>query len=376
VLIAFRTVQGVGAAMLFPTSLGLLLPEWPVEKHAVPVAIWSAVGGVAAAAGPPLGGLLVEAGWRWVFIVNLPIGVAAFAIGYKLLTDQRDEHATERPDIVSAVIFTVAIAALILAIVEGQPWGWDSLRVIGLFAASAVALGVFAFRSARHPAPLIDPVIVRTRAIAFANLGGIFFFMAFATLLLGGVLFQTAVWKVSVLTAGLQLAPGPLTAAIFAVPGGALGDRFGQRYIGALGGVLFAVGGLWLRGHLGLHPHFATDLLPALVIGGAGVGLVLPTQSAAATGPLPASLFATGTAVLGMARQVGSALGVALFVAILGSPTPSTVLDDFRDCWMFLVVCAFCAAIALLLVGPVKMGSAEDLAAAETGPRADALTDA
>jgi EmrB/QacA subfamily drug resistance transporter len=368
-LVITRALQAVGAAMVFPTSLGLLLPEWPLEKRGTAVGIWSAVSGVAAAAGPPLGGLLVQAGWRWVFIVNVPIGIAFFAVGLRVLLNRRDEHARGRPDVIGAGLFTVGIGALILAIVQGQSWGWSSGRVICLFAAAAVLTAVLAVRCARHPVPLVEPVIVRTRAIALANLASILFFMGFAALLLGLVLFQTEVWDVSVLTAGLQLAPAPLTSAIFAVPGAVLGQRFGQRYVGAAGAALTALSGLWLRTHLELEPHYASDMLPAGLIGGAGVGLVLPTLAAAATGPLPPSRFATGTAVLGMTRQVGSALGVALFVAILGQPTAATVIDDFRDVWTFLIACGLACGVALLSIGPVRIGapgSSGEKAAAET----------
>jgi MFS family permease len=328
-----------------------------VEKRATAVGIWSAVSGVAAAAGPPLGGLLVEIDWRWVFIVNVPIGIAFLALGSRVLVNRREEQAQERPDVLGAGLFTIAIGALILAIIQGQSWGWSSGRVIGLFVAAAVLSAIVAIRCARHPVPLVEPVIVRTRAIALANVSALVLFMGFAALILGGVLFQTEVWGVSVLTAGLQLAPAPLTSAIFAVPGAVLGQRFGQRYVGAAGAVLFALGALWLYTHLELEPDFASDMLPSTLIGGAGIGLILPTLSAAATGPLPPSRFATGTAVLGMTRQVGSALGVALFVAILGQPTPATVIDDFRDVWMFLIACGLAAAAAMLAVGPVRIGA-------------------
>jgi EmrB/QacA subfamily drug resistance transporter len=356
-LVIARAIQAIGAAMLFPASLGLLLPEWPMEKRAIPVGIWSAVSGVAAAAGPPLGGLLVQAGWRWVFIVNVPIGIAAFAVGRRALRNTRDEHATGRPDVIGAGLFTAGIAALILAIVQGPSWGWGGGRVIGLFAAAAVLIAIVAVRCVRHPLPLVEPIIVRTRAIALANVAAILFFMGFATFVLGLVLFQTEVWRVSVLTAGLQLAPGPLTSAIFAVPGAVLGQRFGQRYVGTAGVVLGVLSILWFRSHAELEPDFASTLLPTVLVGGAGIGLVLPTLSAAATGPLPPSRFATGTAVLGMTRQVGSALGVALFVAILTGATAATVLDAYRDAWTFLIACLIGAGAALLSVGPVRMGA-------------------
>ena len=368
-LVIARAIQAVGAAMVFPTSLGLPLPEWPAEKRGTAVGLGSAVSGVAAAAGQPVGGLLVQAGWRWVFIVNVPIGIAFFAIALRTLVNRRDEHARGRPDVIGAGLFTVGIGALILAIVQGESWGWSGGRVIGLFGAAVLLSAIVGVRCARHPVPLVEPAIVRTRAIALANLSAIVFFMGFAALLLGLVLFQTEVWRVSVLTAGLQLAPAPLTSAIFAVPGAVLGQRFGARYVGAAGAVLTALSGLWLRTQLGPEANYASDLLPAGLIGGAGVGLVLPTLSAAATGPLPPSRFATGTAVLGMTRQVGSALGVAVFVAILGQPTAATVVDDFREVWTFLITCGLATGAALISIGPVRiaaLGSSGETVAAET----------
>ena len=238
-LIAARVVQAVGAAFLLPTSLGLLLPEYPPEKRGAAVGIWAAVGGVAAASGPTIGGVLVQAGWRWVFIVNVPIGLLTLLAASGLLREVRD-RAGSRPDVIGAILFSGGIGALTLAIVKGETWGWSSARVLGLFASAVVLVLAVGIRSARHPAPLIEPVIVRTRAIALANLGALLFFAAFGALLLGSVLFQTSVWHDSVLRAGLQITPGPAMAAIFAFPGGVLGQRYGQRYVGAAGALLFA----------------------------------------------------------------------------------------------------------------------------------------
>jgi EmrB/QacA subfamily drug resistance transporter len=370
VLVGARVAQAAGAAFMLPTSLGLLLPEFPPEKRGAAVGIWAAVGGVAAAAGPPIGGLLVQAGWRWVFIVNVPIGVAAFIAASRLLGEVRDD-AGARPDTLGAVLFTAGIASLTLAIVQGPTWGWSGGRVVGLFALSALLLVAVAVRSTRHPAPLIEPVIVRTRAIALANLGALLFFGAFGAFLLGSVLFQTSVWHESVLRAGLQIAPGPTMAALFAVPGGVLGQRYGQRFVGAAGALLFAGGAVWWRAHMSATPDYAGAFLPAQMIGGAGVGLVLPSLSAAATGPLPAARFATGTAVLGMSRQLGSALGVAILVAILAQSSAggSGAVAAFESGWAFIIGAAVASGAVLLAVGPVRIGSAgEEPRAAGTEP--------
>jgi EmrB/QacA subfamily drug resistance transporter len=353
-LVAGRALQAVGAAMLYPTSLGLLLPLWPSSKRGAAVGIWSAVAGVAGAAGPPLGGLILQAGWRWVFIVNVPIGIVALLATQRLVRAEPADTAAGRPDLVGAVSLALAAAALILAIVQGPTWGWGGSRVIGLFMEVVGFAIVVVWCSVRHPAPIIDPVIVRTRAILFANLASLMFFMAFATLLLTGTLFQQTVWHVSVLRAGIQFAPGPFTSALVAFPAALLGARIGQRYVGALGALLVCASAVWFRTHAGVHPEFASTLLPWEMLGGVGIGFVLPTLSAGGTGPLPPALFATGTAVLGLTRQVGSALGIAAFVVIVAAATPATVVGDFRTVADFQAVCGLLAAGALVAIGTIR----------------------
>src|SRR3954471_12858382 len=139
-LVAARVLQAVGAAAVFPTSLALVLPEFPPSERRTAVAIWAAVGGVAAAAGPPVGGLLVQAGWQLVFVVNVPIGIALLAIAWRVLAETRERPDAPRPDLGGALLLTAAIGTLVLAIVKAPDWGWGNGRTIGLFAA-AVALG-------------------------------------------------------------------------------------------------------------------------------------------------------------------------------------------------------------------------------------------
>jgi EmrB/QacA subfamily drug resistance transporter len=367
-LIAARALQSTGAALMFPTSLGLLLPEYPPEKRGAAIGIWAAVGGVAAACGPPGGGRRGEGGGGGGVLVKVPIGLAALVAGFRLLTERR-ELGAPRPDYAGAVLFTSAIAALTLAIVKGSSWGWGGGRVIGLLLTAALLVAAVAYRSTRHDAPLIEAVIVRTRSIALANVAGLVFFAGFAAMLLGNVLFLTSVWHESVLIAGLMIAPGPAMAATFAFPGGVLGQRYGQRYVGFAGAMLACAGGLWWRTHMGLSPNYAGDMLPAQLLTGSGVGLVLPTLSAAATAALPPGRFATGTAMIGMSRQLGSALGVAILVAILGTPSHADTLVAFRNAWLFVPACSFVAAFVLLAVGRVRVaGAALPADAGATGP--------
>jgi EmrB/QacA subfamily drug resistance transporter len=350
-LIAARVLQAVGAAALFPTSLALLLPEFPPAERRTAVAVWAAVGAVAAAAGPPVGGVLVEAGWQLVFLVNVPIGIALLVAAARVLRETREPAGTPGPDLVGAVLLTAAIGTLAFGIVKAADWGWDSSRVIALLAASALALAAFWARSKRHPSPVVEPALLKTRSFALANAAGVLFFMAFGAMLLGSVLFLTEVWGHSVLRAGLELAPGPATAALFAVPSSRLSERFGERVTGALGALLFATGGVWWLAEVSLTPDYAAAFLPGMVIGGAGVGLVIPTLFSAATSALPPERFATGSAVLSMSRQIGVALGVAVLVSVLGTAGPDEALGHFRSGWAFMLGSSVAAALAMALLG-------------------------
>ena len=368
-LVAARVLQAVGAASLFPTSLALLLPEFPASERRTAVSIWAAAGGVAAAAGPPVGGLLVQAGWQLVFLVNLPIGIVLLVFAVRILSETREPAGTPRPDLLGAGLLTASIGTLTFAIVKAADWGWASGRIIGLLAAAVVLLGAFWLRSTRHPAPIVEPALLEHRSFVFANLGALLFFMAFGAMLLSSVLFLTTVWGESVVRAGLQIAPGPAMAALFAVPAGLLAARVGERVTGAAGGLLFAAGGVWWLTHVGATPDYAGAFLPGMVIGGAGVGLVIPSLTSAATSSLPPDRFATGSAVLSMSRQIGVALGVAVLVSIVGTPAPGEALDRFKDGYGFMTGVAIAAAVAMWAIG--RIGPAP--AAAQAAPARTAL---
>ena len=270
--------------------------------------------------GPPIGGLLVQASWRWVFLVNLPFALIALVLGVRTLDEVRDPDA-QKSDVLGAALLMVAVASLVAAIVEGSDWGWTSGRILGAFGLAVAAGAGLVLRSLRHPNPIIEPAVIRHRAVALADLSSLAFFGGFGALVLGGVLLLTGLWHESVLAAGFMIAPGPLLAGITAFPGGLLGARFGHRAVGTVGALLFAASGVWWITHVGVTPDWAGAYLPGSLLSGIGVGLMLPSLGGAATAPLPPERFATGSALYVMSRQIGIALGVAGLVAILGVST-------------------------------------------------------
>jgi EmrB/QacA subfamily drug resistance transporter len=362
-LIVARVVQAAGGALMLPTSLGLMLPEFEPQKRHVAIGLWAASGGVAAAAGPPLGGLLVQADWRWVFLVNVPVGLLGLLFGSRILAERR-EAAAGRPDLPGALTLIVAIGALVVAITKGPEWGWSSARVLALLCAAAVLLPAIWWRSGRHATPVVEPAMLRVRTFGLAVGASVLFFAGFGAMLLSGVLFLTGVWHESVLTAGLMLFPGPATATAFSIPSARIGARFGYRLPGILGAVVFSLGSVWYITQTGDRPHFLTEYLPGGIVTGAGVGLVIPTLTGAGASSLAPERFATGVAVLTMGRQIGAALGVAILVAVLG--TGASTASDFHSAWLITVIGGLATAATMAAIGkPARRPTATVTALAE-----------
>ncbi len=362
VLVLARLLQAAGGALMVPTSLGLMLPEFEADRRHAAIGLWAATGGIAAAAGPPLGGLLVQADWRWVFLVNVPVGLIGLVAGTRTLAERREPEPA-RPDVVGALALMVAVGALVGAIVKGQEWGWGSPAILAMLVLSLALVPALWWRSTHHLSPILEPAMLGVRSFRLAVGASVLFFAGFGAMLLTGVLFLTNVWHESALTAGLMLFPGPAMAALFSVPSARLGARFGFRLPGVTGALLFAAGSVWYISRTGNHPAYASDFLPGMAVGGAGVGLVIPTLTGAGASSLAPERFATGAAVLTMGRQIGAALGIAILVAVLGGTARSA--GDFHTAWLITVVGALAAGLTLAALGPPVRAGAPSRALAE-----------
>jgi len=351
-LIGARVIQAAGGAAMTPNSLGVILPIFPPQRRAAVIGAWAAIGGVGAAAGPVLGGLLTQVSWRWIFLVNLPLGIVALLLVPRLVAEIRQEGETRFPDVLGAGLLMASIGLLTLALSQGPDWDWDA-RVMASLAASAVLGAVFLGRSSRHPAPVVELSMLAVRSFALASLATVFFFAAFAALLVSNVLFLTGVWRFSVLEAGFALVPGPAMAAIFAGLAGRGASRFGPGRIGGIGGLMFATSA-WYLTLLGSDPSYLLGFLPAQIVGGAGIGLTLPALTAIAVAELPPTRLATGIGVQTMFRQIGAALGVAIWVATVGGAAALRSVDDFRPGWVFLAVMALASGLVLLATVSIR----------------------
>jgi EmrB/QacA subfamily drug resistance transporter len=373
-LIAGRALQGIGAAFTLPASVGLLLAAVPLDRRSQTVALWGGVGALAVATGPSLGSLIVaQLGWRWVFYVNLPVGLLAWLWGRRVLPDPSVTRASaERPDYLGALIGALAVAALTLAISEADNWGLHDVR--GLTAALlAPVLGVlFVLRSRRHPAPVLDLSLFRSRAFAVANLATVTYSMGFFAMLLGNILFLTEVWHYPIERAGLAVTPGPLIVALVSGFAGRSAARIGFRAVLLPGSAFFAAGLLWFALQVGPEPAYLAQWLPGTVLIGLGIGLTFPVLSAAAVASLPADRFGVGSAVNQTARQVGGSIGIGLLVVILGAPaTRDEAMRHFQHLWFYAaIMAALSGAIATLLGGKVTTARSAPTATWNSSSRA------
>jgi len=374
-LVGFRVLQAAGAALLTPTSLGLILASFPAERRHGAVRTWTAVGGLAAAAGPVVGGLLVAASWRWVFYVNVPIGVLALAVGWRRLP-QVPGHPVPVPDALGAGLVTGGVGALVLGLVKGGGWGWADGRTVAALGLGALALGLFALHCARAGNPLIERELFGLRPLIGSSAVALFFMAAFSGMLLSRVLWAQDVWHWSALTTGLAIAPGPLMVPLFSFGvAGRLIARYGPGPVIAAGCTIFAAGVAWWALAMGLAPDYAGQLLGGMLLTGIGVGLTLPTFMATGAAALPAHSFATGSAALNMLRQIGLAVGIAVLIAVLGTPhSPTQTLTAYqRASWIIAVLSLAAGVTGLLLLAG---GRAKLPATARAPAQSPALTDA
>ena len=336
-LVTFRVVQAAGAALMTPTSLGLLLASFHADKRAGAVRTWTAIGGFAAALGPLIGGLLVTLSWRWIFLINVPIGLIAVLIGGRML-QRVPGHDVPRPNPWAALLVTGRIAMLTFAIVKGNDWGWTSPGITASSALAIVLLAAFVHHCLQSANPFVDPALFRVRPFTGAALIFATFSAAFGAMLLSVALWEQTAWGWSALKTGLAIAPGPLlvpiTSLLFA---GRLIARFGAAAV-VTAGVFFFAAGLFLWATMvGAEPGIST-IIGGMICTGIGVGLTFPTLMGVGTASLPPSSFATGSGVINMIRQAALAIGVALFVAIVGAPDSlQERITAFHRAWWIMV---------------------------------------
>jgi hypothetical protein len=296
----------------------------------------------------------VQVDWRWVFWINVPVGLAAMVLAVRVVPESRDPAVSGRPDVVGAGLLAAAVGLVALALVKAPGWGWGSAGFIGLLAASVLCGALMVLRSRRHHAPVIELGLLRSRTFSGAFAASMLYYAGFGAFVLSAVEFLTGVWHYSAVEAGLAIAPGPLMVLPFArvvAPrlAALLGGPGRVAVIGCFVNALAQA--LWLA-RIQATPAYVSHLLPAQLLGGAGVGLTIPSLLGAGSAGLAPGRFGTGSGILNMGRQIGTVLGVAGLVAILSKVSAADPVAAYRN-GLVLVIAFFAAAgvVSALLLG-------------------------
>lgn len=354
-LVAARVLQAVGAALLTPASLALVLGAFPANRRAVAVSLWGAVGGLAAALGPSIGAAIVDVlGWTWAFYLNLPLGLLAWWRGRSRLTERRDANGDTSLDGVGIGLLIAAFGAMAYGIVEADVLGWRSPTVLGSSAGGLLLLAVFVAWARRRPNPAVDLSLFADRTYRYVNLATLAFGIAFSMMFFAMFFFLMQVWHYTLPQAGLAVSPGPALVVPVAMVAGRFAARVGHRPLLVLGSLLYACGGLWLYLRVGTAPDYLGVWLPGLLMTGTAVGMVLPSLSGAAVARLAPARFGVGSAINQAVRQMGGVLGVAATVTFVGHASPQVA--DFRSLYLTHMALALITAMLCLRVdtAPLK----------------------
>ncbi len=363
-LVAARILQALGGAQLTPASLALVMPEFPAEKRTVAIGIWGAVGGLAAAAGPSAGGVLVDwLNWRALFFINVPFCIFTLIVGNRILHESKDPNATKNVDMVGTALGFPGVALVTLAITQSSEWGWvDNRTLIAMFG-GLLLLAMFVQRCRTVTNPLLDLSLFKLPFVVAANISGLFFSIGFLGMWLLNTQWIQAIWDYSPARSGLATAPGPIMAALFAAPMGRVAVKWGHARVLMVGSVLLSFGTFMLTITMSPEPAYLTHYLPWMIITGIGVGCSMSTLSSSASAFLPPSRFAMGSALNTTARQVGSALGAALagslaapamvnFVKakMTGVELTKDMLSSYYNAWRFMSAIYLLAGIIMIVL--------------------------
>lgn len=337
-MVIARIIQAIGGAILTPASLALVLPEFAVEKRSAAIGVWGAVGGLSAASGPMIGGVLVDNfGWHSVFLINVPFCLLAFIVGLKLLRESRDETAPRTVDYFGAVLVVFGVGLLTLMIIQSDEWGWISARSFTILAVSIIFLASFAIRCNRVAHPVLDLRLFKLPFVTAAAISGLVFRMGFFSMIFVNTQWLQTVWHYSPSLSGLAGSPGPLAAAFVAAPAGKLGSRIGHGKVVGSGALIMSIGILWMNLHIKPEIHYWDMFFPTIVFVGIGVGLCISTLTSSATAYLPQPRLAMGSALSNTVGQIGAALGVALVSSMLvAAAKTQDPVSGFHHAWLLM----------------------------------------
>jgi EmrB/QacA subfamily drug resistance transporter len=325
-LVVSRVVQGVGAALMMPATLSIITDAFPASERGKAMGMWAGVSALALAVGPVLGGFLTEhVSWRAIFYLNIPVAIGAVSAALFAVRESRDTTVGREVDYAGVAVLTGSLTALILALVEGNAWGWGSPEIVGLLVAAVLGLAAFVAIEQRVKAPMVEfgllsdrnflGAVVVALIVSFAMLG-VFFFLA---------LYMQDILRYSPLEAGVRFLPSTLMIVGVAPFAGRLSDRYGPRWLIA-GGLAIVAASLYSFSGIAVDSGYL-DLLPGFMLLGIGIAMTMSPMTSAAMNAVPVQKAGVASGVLSMFRMVGGSLGVAVTGAIFQGLVRSR-LDD------------------------------------------------
>jgi EmrB/QacA subfamily drug resistance transporter len=317
-LIAGRAIQGIGAAFMMPATLSIISNAFPPHERGKAIGTWAGVSAIALAIGPLVGGWMVEhLSWQAIFFINVPVAAIAVAVTLWAAHESRDETAARTIDIPGVLTLGAGIGSLVLALVEGNTWGWTSAGVLALLGVAVVGLVAFAITERRVANPMLDFSYFRSRTFFGSNLVAFLVTFAMFGMFLYIALYMQNVLGYSPLQAGIRFLPTTLVVMGLGPVAGRLSDRIGPRPL-LVGGLITVAGALFWQSFIQVDTSY-WFLLPAFVLMGVGIAFVMSPMSTAAMNAVDRTKAGAASGVLSMTRMVGGTLGVAVIGALVSS---------------------------------------------------------
>jgi EmrB/QacA subfamily drug resistance transporter len=321
-LVVSRVVQGVGGALMMPATLSIVTNAFPPKQRGMAIGTWAGVSALALAIGPVLGGFLTEdVSWRAIFFINLPVGLGAVLATLFAVRESRDDTVGREVDYLGVATLTASLTALVLALIEGNSWGWSSTAILALFAGSVVLMAAFVLVELRVKVPMVEFKLFASRNFVGSNVIALIVTFAMMAQFFFLALYMQNILGYSPLQAGVRFLPATLMIVAIAPLAGRLTDRIGARIPIAVGLSLVSVAMVWLT-TIGTGTTYG-DLLPSFILMGGGMALVMSPMSTAAMNAVADIKAGIASGILSMNRMIGGTLGVAVIGAVFQAAASS-----------------------------------------------------